>query len=148
MEDNDKTALKRQIGGKIKRMREEKRMARQQVADALNMSLTNYGYIECGKIDMPMTRLVDIARVFEVSVDDLLELSDKTVFTFSGIQNKGDYNYQVNSPLTETTEIVLKHELEKALILLQEREKEVTGLQKQIEQLEKIVRLHEGEKFS
>jgi DNA-binding XRE family transcriptional regulator len=148
MEDNDKTALKRQIGGKIKRMREEKRMARQQVADALNMSLTNYGYIECGKIDMPMTLLVDIARVFEVSVDDLLELSDKTVFTFSGNNNSGFTNYQVNSPLTETTEIVLKHELEKALILLQEREKEVTGLQKQIEQLEKIVRLHEGEKFS
>jgi DNA-binding XRE family transcriptional regulator len=147
MEDNDKTALKRQIGGKIKRMREEKRMARQQVADALNMSLTNYGYIECGKIDMPMTLLVDIARVFEVSVDDLLELSDKTVFTF-GNNNNSCHNYQVNSPLTETTEIVLKHELEKALILLQEREKEVTGLQKQIEQLEKIVRLHEGEKFS
>jgi hypothetical protein len=38
--------------------------------------------------------------------------------------------------------------LEKAQLLLQEWKKEMAGLQKQIEQLEKIVRLHEGEKFS
>ncbi len=146
MEDEDKIHLKKEIGQKIKNIRTWKNLSRQQAADALSISVTNYGYIERGETDLPVSRLVDIAKVFEVSVDDLLGLTDKTVFTFSGNNNSGFTNYQVNSHLIETTEIALKYELEKMQILLQERENEVTGLKKQIAQLEEINRMLKGEK--
>ena len=143
MDEDTKDDLKKQIGLKIKQLRTIKGWSRQHAADKLDLSLAGYGCIERGEIDMSVTRLVEIAEVFEVALVDLLGFNGKTVFSFTGIHNKGKgcYNYQLNSTSDEVKELLLKNELEKLQLLLQEREKEVDNLKKQIVQLEEINRL-------
>jgi hypothetical protein len=106
---------------------------------------SSYGYIERGETDLSVCRLIEIVTIFQLTIEEFFGITEKNVFDFSQTHNEC-HSYQVSFSAGEKKD--LEHQLEKSELLLQEREKEVTGLQKQIEQLEKIVRLHEGEKFS
>jgi transcriptional regulator with XRE-family HTH domain len=141
MENDNKILLKKKIGQKIKDIRISKKLSRQQVADDLDMSLANYGYIERGEIDMSISCLVDIAKEFDVPLDDLLNLKEKNVLNFNGIQNDGCHNYQITSLSAEVNEIMLKNELEKAQLLLKERDKEVNYLKEENHSFKRNVRL-------
>lgn len=143
MDEDTKDELKKQIGFKIRQFRTMKGWSRQQAADKLNLSLAGYGCIERGEIDMSVTRLVEIAEIFEIVLADLLGLNEQAVFNFTGIHNKskGCYNYQLNSTSDEVKELIFKNDLEKFQLLLQEREKEVKNLREQITQLKEINQL-------
>ncbi len=143
MKDDDKILLKEQISQKIKEVRIHKKIPRKKIATSLGMSVSNYGYIESGKNDISVVCLAEIAEecdvpFLEVLPDYLLNLKDQTILNINGIRNKGCQNYQVNTLSAEANEIALKHELEKAQLLLKEREKEVNYLKEENTRLKEM----------
>lgn len=128
----DSQTLKKQIGIKIKQLRQIKGWSRDQVGSRLEMSGNGIGHIERGEVDMSLTRLSEIAEVFDVEIDDLLGLNEKNVINLKNAKITKTKYLSVDVNLLEINETNLKHELEKALILLQEREKEVDYLKREV----------------
>jgi len=134
----DSTALKKEIGKKIEQIRTVKGWSRDQVADKIKMSVAGYGSIERGETNIRLTRLAQLAEIFEVTLSDLLGLTEKTVFNFTQAHNKGchNHNLQINSPSTEN-ELTLQHELEKCQLIQQSQQKEIEYLRELNELLKK-----------
>lgn len=134
------TDIKKDIGNKIKQLRTVRGLSRGHVADKLKMSASNYGNIERGETDIGITRLTEIAAIFEITLYDLLGLNEKTVFNFTKTKTTTTVNtVGINPTSNNVTDLTLKHELEKAHLLLQERDKEIENLKVQIAQLQKII---------
>jgi len=132
----DENTLKKQIGYRIKQWRVIKRWSRQQVADKLELSVTSYGSIERGETDMCIMRLAQLAEIFEVTLPDLLGLSEKTVFNFTETHNIGLIG--INSAANDST---LKYELKECQLTRQAQEREIEYLKQQIAQLQEINQL-------
>ena len=132
----DSTALKKEIGKKIEQIRTVKGWSRDQVADKIKMSVAGYGSIERGETNIRLTRLAQLAEIFEVTLSDLLGLTEKTVFNFTQTHNKECHNLQINSPSTEN-ELTLQHELEKCQLIQQSQQKEIEYLRELNELLKK-----------
>lgn len=138
----DDSAFKKHVATKIKSLRTNKGWSRQQAADKLEMSSGGYSNIERGKTDISITRLAQIAEMFEISLADLLTLSEKTIFNFTGTHNNDCcHNWQVNSSPNEAEKLELKNELEKCQLIQQAQAKEIENLQQQIVQLQEIIAL-------
>jgi len=143
MNNNNKILLKEQIAQKIKDVRIHKKIPRKKIATSLGMSVSNYGYIESGKNDVSVVCLAEIAEecdvpFLEVLPDYLLNLKDQTVLNINGIRNKDCQNYQINTLPSKINEMMLKNELEKAQLLLKERDKEVNYLKEEVTRLKEM----------
>jgi transcriptional regulator with XRE-family HTH domain len=69
------------IGANIKKLRELRNLTQEHMADKLDMSQTGYGNIERDVTDISMSRLQQIAKVLEVTVQDLLGFdANKMIF--------------------------------------------------------------------
>ena len=133
--------LKEQIGLKVKQLRTVKSWSREQMANKIGISVAAYGSIERGETNVNATRLAQLAEIFEITLSDLLGLTEKNVFNFiTGTHNKCD-NWQVNSPPGTTQDSTLQHEIEKYQLIQQSQQKEIEHLQRHIAQLEEINRL-------
>jgi transcriptional regulator with XRE-family HTH domain len=133
----DENILKKQIGRKIKQLRVIKQWSRQQVADKLELSVTSYGSIERGETDMCIMRLAQLAEIFEVTLPDLLGLSEKTIFNFTKTHNT-ECLIGINSAANDST---LKNELKECQLTRQAQEREIEYLKQQIAQLQEINQL-------
>ncbi len=131
---NDNT-LKEQIAMKIKQLRTLKGWSREYVADKLEMSAAGYGSIERGETDICITRLTQIAEVFEISLINLLGLDEKTIFNFI---KTSKCSIGVNPISNDASDINLKHELEKSQLIQQSQKIEIENLKQQIIQLQEI----------
>lgn len=56
----------------IKRIRSEKKITQADISEKLGLAQNNYGNIERGITELTVTRLYEIAKVLEVSVNELL----------------------------------------------------------------------------
>jgi len=65
------------IGDKIRKVRELKGYKQEYVADQLGMSVTAYGNLERGESSLSFDRLEEIAKVLEVSVQDILNIPEQ-----------------------------------------------------------------------
>lgn len=63
----------------IKELREERNWSQEQMAERLGMSKNGYAKIERGESLPSLERLDEIAKVFDVSVLELIRVSDKNV---------------------------------------------------------------------
>jgi len=75
-------SFKKQIGSKVRKLRQIRGWSREQVASKLEMSGNGIGHIERGEVDISLTRLSEIAEVFDVELDDLLGLNERNIFNF------------------------------------------------------------------
>lgn len=91
---------------KIKFMRQVKELSQEEMAEKLGLSLNGYANIERGHADAPLSRIQQIADVFEMDLMELLSFGEKNVVVFVGNENKNVFQ---NSDSSE-----LAHELEKA----------------------------------
>lgn len=57
----------------IKRIRQEKNITQADISEKLNLAQNNYGKIERGITELTVTRLYEIAKVLEVSANELLD---------------------------------------------------------------------------
>lgn len=125
-----------QLHEKIKFIRNMKGWSQEEVAHRLGMSISGYGCIERGETDIPFSRLLYLAKVFEVELTELLSLNEKTIFNFSVTQNdqNNHNNWHVNSLNTEEV-IKLRAEVEKLNMFLEQQTKEIIYLKEIIELL-------------
>jgi transcriptional regulator with XRE-family HTH domain len=134
----NKEVLKKAIGIKIKQMRTIKGWSREHMADKLKMSVSNYGNIERGETDIDVVRLTKIAEIFAITLQDLLGLTEKTIFNFTTSTTVNAISSGTNPTSNNISDTNLIHELEKTALLLKERDKEIENLKQQIAQLQEI----------
>ncbi|TGO02489.1 hypothetical protein PN36_24160 [Candidatus Thiomargarita nelsonii] len=121
----------------LKLIRSSKSWTQEEMANKLGISPQAYAKIEQGKTDVHFSRLQQIADVMEIDLSKLLGLDEKNIF-FTGEQTGVTQcqtcdNWHVNSSSTEPTEY--KHELEKAHLMIEQREKEIDYLKQEIAML-------------
>lgn len=63
----------------IRKIRELKNLTREYVAEELKMSMSGYGKIERGEVDLTVTKLNEISKVLDVSVEFIFKF-DVTIF--------------------------------------------------------------------
>jgi len=126
-----------QVHEKIKIMRLCKDWSQEEMAEKLGYSPNGYAKIERGETDIKVDKLGKIAEALGVELQQLLNLNDKNIFNI--IDNfSPQEGSSCNIYLTESQCV---HELEKARLLLQERDKEVSYLKREVEHLNELVAL-------
>ena len=101
-----KTKMNTSVGGKIRRMREDNKWSQQIIAERLNISIPAYSKIETGVTDVNLSRLEQIAYLFNTQLSSLF--SDE----------------QIEGPPVSTEYLKLEKELldaEKEIITLQRK---------------------------
>lgn len=78
------------IGDNIRHIREQKKMSQKELATAIEVAPTQYSRVETGKVMPSLKTLVKIAKILDVSVDELINgegnsaseiiIKDKTLF--------------------------------------------------------------------
>jgi transcriptional regulator with XRE-family HTH domain len=106
------------LGKKIRLLRHQKGWSQEDVAKRLDISIPAFSKIETGITDVNLSRLEQIATLFEMSVVQLL--------TFNDSEQQEKYTSEVET-LTRR---------------LQEREMEVIDLQKKVIELYEELRVH------
>ena len=129
---------------KIRFIRHLKGWSQEEVAHKLEMSVNGYSSIERGETDVKLSRLEQIAQVFEMELLELLGVNDKTVFRGTHNNNNQFHYSHIHSLSVGQTE--LKHELEKAQLVNEQLDKEVAYLKEEILYLKKVISLMEKEK--
>jgi len=90
------------IGTKIRKLRELKGFKQEYMADQLGISVGAYSKLERDETEVSHERLQQIAKVFDLSVPDILSFDEKMVFNFinsqnpSGGNNQPVYNYYIS----------------------------------------------------
>lgn len=63
---------------RIRELREDNDLTQKQVGEKLNMSQTGYNQYEIGKNDIPTRILIELSKIYNVSIDYILEMTDET----------------------------------------------------------------------
>lgn len=109
------------LGKKIRLLRHQKGWSQEDVAKRLDISIPAFSKIETGITDVNLSRLEQIATLFEMSIVQLL--------TFNDSEQQEKYTSEVET-LTKR---------------LQEREMEVIDLQKKVIELYEELRVHNAQ---
>lgn len=125
------------IKNKIKSIRELKNYTQEYMADQLGVTQAGYSKIEKGKTILSYVKLVEIARILDVSVEDIISFDSERYFssinTIKGNSNNGSIliNSDNSAALKELYEDKIKL-LEK---LLGKTEEELNRYKKKFGQL-------------
>lgn len=123
---------------KIRFIRQLKGWSQEETAQKLEMSTNGYGSIERGDTDVNLSRLKQLAEVFDVRLSDLVDSSEKTVFNQSG-ENNSQSNWHINGNQADNPLPALRLEMEKMQLLLDQKDKEIVYLKEIIELLKQQV---------
>ncbi|MCF7521980.1 helix-turn-helix domain-containing protein [Neisseria sp. ZJ106] len=121
---------------KIRMFRELHHLSQEEMANRMNMSLSGYAKLERGETKLHYDKLVQIAQIFNIDVVDLID-SDKGVVFF---MNENGDNTSANYYSSNESMIV---EVEKLKLILSHKDELLEQKQKEIESLQKIIRLLE-----
>ncbi len=109
---------------KIKLVRQTKGFTQEDIAEQLGMSPNAYGDIERGDTDVKLSRLLQLAKLFEMKPAELFEPSDKTNINVKVRQNRGGFS--INS----------SNEIETHKFIIEQKDKEIALLKRIIELME------------
>jgi len=120
----------------IRALRDSKGWNQNTMAKLLEMSPKAYARLEQGKTDIQLSRLEQIAEVLEVEITKLFDLDKTTTFKLSihHSQTSSNGNQSVNFSGTTSN---LEHELEKAQLVIEQKDKEIGYLKEIVELLKK-----------
>ncbi|MBT8244644.1 MAG: helix-turn-helix domain-containing protein [Winogradskyella sp.] len=88
------------IGEKVRRLRTQKGLSQEQVAEHLHISQSTYARIEKGDSNSWVNYLEPICTLFEIQLDELLKLDSVTVGSIKN-NNGAVYNTGVINQLSE-----------------------------------------------
>jgi transcriptional regulator with XRE-family HTH domain len=123
---------------KIRFLRQAKGWTQEEVADKLKMSQNGYGSIERGETDVNLSRLEQIAELFEIKLSELLGMDEKAVFNQSFTKNKHIQNY-CTAGSQSLDYLQLKSECEKQQLLNGSKDREIELLKEVIMLMKKEV---------
>lgn len=117
-----------ELSEKIKELRKKRDWSQEIVANKLNISLNSYGALERGETDIKLSRLEELARIFEADISFFfINDSEKTS------RRKGDMNRRLDDITIEDYHLL---EIEKYKL---ERDIEINTLAETIERLKAIL---------
>lgn len=122
-----------QVHEKLKTMRLCKNWTQEDMAERLGWALNTYAKIERGESTIKIDKLQQIADAIGMDVMQLLDNNDKTIFNFA--ENYGQNNLAHTILLSEAQ---CAHELDKARLIIELRDKEIGWLKEEIERLKEI----------
>lgn len=123
------------VNEKIRLIRETKGLTQEQVAEKLKISVNSYGDIERGNNDVKLSRLEQIAELFEIKLSELFGLTEKGTLNiyFSGCeQNENNRLYIGASSI----------ELEKQLLIIELKDKEIAMKDREITYLKEMLDMY------
>lgn len=104
------------IKNKIKSIRELKNYTQEYMADQLGVTQAGYSKIEKGKTILSFVKLVEIARILEVSVEDIISFDSQRYFnSFNKVKGNNNGSILINSDNNEA----LKKLYEDKIMLLE-----------------------------
>lgn len=128
-----------QVHEKLKVMRLCKGWTQEELAEKLGWAVNTYAKIERGGADVKLDKLKQLADAIGVDPTDLLNGGEKTVFNFA--EHCTPHNVGHTILLTESQCV---HDLEKAKLIIAQKEQEIGWLKEENQNLKKIIALMEG----
>lgn len=129
-----------QTRDKIKTLRQSQKWSQEFVAEKLGMSPNGYGALERGDTDLTLEKLKTLSEIYKVQLKDLVDDVEKTAFSFfAGRDNQSNTPFQINIYAGDVLDT--KNELEKARILIESKDREITMQQNEIAYLKEIIEL-------
>ncbi len=113
------------ICDKIKFMRQAKSLSQEEMAEKLGLSINGYANIERGGTDALMSRIEQIAEVFEMDFMELVSFGERNVVFLTG---SGNYNF---SHISHDTTV--SNDLEKSQLIIEAQRSEIAHLKEIIE---------------
>jgi transcriptional regulator with XRE-family HTH domain len=130
---------------KIRLVRQAKGLTQEEVAEKLDMSVNGYGDIERGETDVNLSRLEQLADLFEITLVQLFGLDGKNIFNANnGIQHNQNSNCTIHSCPSDYVQ--LKIDFEKKAVLVLQKDSEIKLLHERIGDLNRIIKLLENSK--
>ncbi|KOR32861.1 hypothetical protein TI05_04605 [Achromatium sp. WMS3] len=124
---------------KLRLMRKCKGWTQEQLAERIYLAVNTYAKIERGEVDIKLGKLEKIAEILGVDIQELLAFKEKNVMNFA--ENCHDIHNNVHQEnVILLTETQCAHELEKANLIIAQKNKEIAHLEEIIELLKKDVR--------
>jgi transcriptional regulator with XRE-family HTH domain len=108
---------------RLRHFRQLKGWSQEEVAEKLGMSVNGYANIERGETDLQLSRLEQIAQLFEIPPQAFLSTESSFWFYLSGTQNNQSH-WQVAS----NSDPRLAHEVEKLTLVVAQQQKEIALL--------------------
>lgn len=119
----------------IRELREERQLSQEQMAELLQMSKNGYAKIERGESKPSLERLEQIARVFDVSILDLLQTIDKQVVLQTQNQQANYYQHYINNES-------LQSEIEKLKLIIAHKDEIIQQKDEYIQVLKKMANIN------
>jgi transcriptional regulator with XRE-family HTH domain len=119
-----------EIGNNIRRIREIKNYTQEAVADMVGMSVSAYGDIERGKIDVNFTRLGEIAAALEVKPEEIVNFSSVTYNnTINDGENTVHNQNTINNMIPENMMLLERAVFDK---MMKDKDEEIAFLREQL----------------
>ena len=81
------------LGTKLKKIREFKNYTQEYMSEKLNMSQSSYSRLESNEVDIPFTKLQQIADILEIKINELIDFDAKYFLNSVNAQTiNGDLN--------------------------------------------------------
>jgi transcriptional regulator with XRE-family HTH domain len=106
MQAVNKNELLKKVGENLRNIRKEKQVEIKEVVKLLNITPQAYGNIENGKADISISRLADIANLFNVDFNQILNTKGDSI-SYNSSSNSGGYHVN-NGTINITQEKVLE----------------------------------------
>ncbi|KQB40078.1 helix-turn-helix transcriptional regulator [Flavobacterium aquidurense] len=114
------------IKNKIKSIRELKNYTQEYMADQLGVTQAGYSKIEKGKTILSYVKLVEIARILEVSVEDVISFDSQRYFNnFNKVRGNNNGSIQINSDNSATLKVLYEDKIKLLEKLLSKTEEEL-----------------------
>ena len=124
------------IKNKIKSIRELKNYTQEYMADQLGVTQAGYSKIEKGKTVLSFVKLVEIARILEVSVEDILSFDSQRYFNnFNKVEGNNNGSIQINSDNNPALKELYEDKIMLLEKLLSKTEEELNRYKKKFGQL-------------
>jgi len=121
------------LAEQLKVIRTSEKLSQEDMAEKLGYSNNGYAKVERGESTPRKKRLKKISEILKIDLENLLDSNNGS--NVVNINSNCPNSYQSQSVIL-LTESQCAHELEKARLLLQERDKEIEYLKKMIALLE------------
>ncbi|TPG40901.1 helix-turn-helix transcriptional regulator [Flavobacterium pectinovorum] len=114
------------IKNKIKSIRELKNYTQEYMAEQLGVTQAGYSKIEKGKTILSYIKLVEIARILEVSVEDILSFDGQRYFgNFNKVIGNNNGSILINTENTTTLKVLYEDKIKLLEKLLHKTEAEL-----------------------
>ncbi|MEY4768695.1 MAG: hypothetical protein RL637_1334 [Pseudomonadota bacterium] len=128
-----------EVHEKIRVMRLFKGLTQQKMADELGYeSVHGYAKLERGEIDPTIGKLKEVAKVLNVTLQDLLGLNQANIVNVAERSLNWMHCNNDWQNVTLLSESQCGYELEKSHLIIQQKDREIENLKEQIAQLKEI----------